>query len=320
MNSSKKLNISDYLKKKSVKRFSLFFAIAFVFLIFSKLSNDYKQTIKLKLNLINLQDEIILHDDSLNTIDAYVEAKGFSFIPFIFNNAKVISIDVKADVISKPNHFIFDVQKHQFLIEEQLGASYQVLSVKPDTLTLGYSKRASKLVPITLNRTINYAVGYDIKDDFKLSFDSVKIVGSTLELDKIIALSTENLALNEVNTNINETVRLDDSDYDAIEIFPKSVNVKAEIKRFTEGTIEIPITIENKPKNMKINYFPKSVTLSYYVDLENYNGITISDFMVQCSYTDLEPNQTYFVPRIIKKPDFVKRVSIKQKRIDFIKL
>ena len=320
MNSSKKLNISDYLKKKNVKRFSLFFAIASVFLIFSKLSNDYKQTIKLKLNLVNLQDEIILQDDTLNTIDAYVEAKGFSFVPFIFSNAKVIIVDVKTDVISKPNHFIFDVQKHHFLIEEQLGTSYKVLTVKPDTLMLGYSKRASKLVPITLNSTINYAVGYDIKDDFELNLDSVKVVGSALELDKIKAINTENLVLNEVNTNINETVSLDVSDYGAIEIFPKSVNVKAEIKRFTEGTIEIPITIENKPDNIKINYFPKSVTLSYYVDLDNYNGIATSDFIVECNYADLEENQTYFVPKVLKKPEFVKRISIKQKRIDFIKL
>jgi len=320
MNSNKKSNISDYLKKKNVKRFSLFFAIASVFLIFSKLSNDYKQTIKLKVNLVNLQDEIILQNDSLNSIDAYVEAKGFSFIPFIFNTTKVIIVDAKTDVISKSNHFIFDVQKHRFLIEKQLGTSYNVLSVKPDILTLGYSKRASKLVPIALKSTVNYAAGYDVKGDFELDLDSVKIVGSALELDKISTLNTESLVLNEVNSSVNETVSLDVSDYDGIEIFPKSVNVKAEIKRFTEGTIEIPITIENKPNTIKINYFPKSVTISYYVDLDNYNGIAASDFIVQCNYADLEDNQTYFVPKIVKKPEFVKRVNIKQKRIDFIKL
>lgn len=320
MKSNKKLNVSDYLKKKNVKRFSLFFVIASVFLIFSKLSNDYKQNIPLKLELVNLQDEIVLQNDSLNTIDAYVEAKGFSFIPFVFNTAKSIIVDAETDITSKPSHFVFDVQKHQFLIEEQLGKSYKVLSLKPDTLVLGYSKKASKLVPITLNSSISYAVGYDIKNEFELSIDSVKVVGSTLELDQISALSTQNLVLNEVKTDINETVSLDISEYGSIEIFPKSVDVKAEIKRFTEGTIEIPITIENKPDNLEINYFPKSVSLSYYVDLDNYNAVKASDFTVECNFTEVEDNQTYFVPKIVKKPEFIKRVSIKQKRIDFIKL
>lgn len=320
MNSNKKLNISGYFKRKNVKRFSLFFAIASLFLIFSKLSNDYKQTIKLKINLINIQDEIILQEDSLNSVDAYVEAKGFSFVPFMFNNTKVISADAKTDVTSKPNHFVFDVQKHQFLIEKQLGAAYKVLSLQPDTLWLGYSKRASKLVPITFTSSINYASGYDIKGDFELNIDTVKVVGSILELDKISTLPTENLELNNVKADINETVSIDGSGYGTIEIFPKSVNVKAEIKRFTEGTIDIPITIENKPNDVNINYFPKSVTLSYYVDLDNYNAVVASDFTVACNYSDIDDDQTYFVPKVVRKPEFIKRISIKQKRIDFIRL
>ncbi|MDP5082192.1 MAG: hypothetical protein NWP87_05995 [Winogradskyella sp.] len=314
------MNLSDYLKKKNVKRFSLFFAMAFLFLIFFKLSNDYKQIVKLKLNLVNLQDEVIIQDDSLNVIDAYAEAKGFAFLPFIFNKTKVISVDVNSDVISKPNHFIFNVQKHQFLIETQLGKSYKVLSLSPDSLKINYSKRATKLVPIILKSTIDYAAGYDIKDDFKLNIDSVKLVGSAIELDKINAVNTENLVLKDVNTNVNESVGLDVSGYGPIEIFPKSVNVKGEIRRFTEGTIEIPISVENKPNDININFFPKSVTLSYYVDLDNYKGIAISDFKVECNYAELEENQTYLIPKIVKKPEFVKRISIKQKRIDFIKL
>jgi hypothetical protein len=320
MKTNTKLNITNYLKKKNVKRFSLFFVIASVFLIFSKLSNDYKQTIKLKLNLINLQKEIIIQDDSLIYIDAYVEGKGFSFLPFLFSNAKTINVDVKTDIVAKSNHYIFDVQKHQFLIEKQLGKSYKILSLKPDTIRLRYSEKASKLVPLILNSSIDYALGYDIKNDFELSIDSVKIIGSELELEKIITLSTKTLILNEVKTDINEMVGIDVSDYGSIEIFPKAVNVKAEIKRFTEGTIEIPITIQNKPDKLKINYFPKSVTLSYYVDLDNYDNISALDFSVICDYSELKEDQTYFVPKIIKKPEFVKRSSIKQKRIDFIKL
>lgn len=320
MNSKKKLNIADYLKSKNVQRFSLFFVIATIFLIFSKLSNDYRQTIKLEVNLVNLQDEIILQNDSLNSMDVYVKAKGFAFVPFIFNNVKAISVDAETDVISKPNYFIFDVQKHLFLIEKQLGTSYEVLSIQPDTLTLSYSKRAAKLVPITINSTINYALGYDANSDFELSIDSVKVVGSAVELDKINALSTEILTLNNVNSNINEQIKFDVSDYNGIEVFPKSVNVKATVKRFTEGTIEVPITIINIPKDIKINYFPKTAILAYYVDLDNYNNVRASDFEIQCNYFDLEDSQTYFVPRVVKKPEFIKRTTIKQKRIDFIKL
>ena len=130
---SKKTNIIEYLKQKNVKRFSLFFAIAFVFLIFSKLSNDYKQNIKLKISLVNVDDEVILQNDSLNTIMAFIEAKGFALVPYLFKDYKTIVIDAKTD-----------------------------------DLRLSYSKRATKVIPIVLNKAINFAIGYDVKGNYKL--------------------------------------------------------------------------------------------------------------------------------------------------------
>ncbi|WP_430467910.1 CdaR family protein [Winogradskyella ouciana] len=318
MNSKKKMKISEYLKRRNVKRFSLFVVIAFVFLIFSKLSNDYKQTINLKVNLINIDDEIILNNDSLNTMEALIEAKGFALIPFVFKDSKEVVLDAKTDIVTMPEYYIFDVQKHRFLIEGQLGSAYKVLSLKPDTLLLSYSTRASKYVPVVLKTNVDFAAGYDIIGDYELSIDSVKVVGSSEKVNEIQSISTEELTLQDVNSNISRNLnfeRLQD-----IEVFPKNITVKAEVKRFTEGTIECPITIINKPDNVEINYFPKTVTITYYVDLDNYNAIDASDFRVECDYEALVDDQSFLVPKIVKKPEFVKRTAMKQKRIDFIKL
>jgi hypothetical protein len=320
MKTKKKFKLLDYLKKKSVKRFSLFFMVSFVFLIFSKLSNDYKKTIQLSIRLVNIQDEIILQNDSVSTIDAYIEAKGFALIPFVFKNSTAIVLDAKKDVTKKPNQFIFDVQKHQFIVAEQLGESYNLISVIPDTIILPYSKRASKFVPVNLISDITYAVGYDVKGTISFDMDSVKVVGPDLELSKVNSLSTKKIELKGVNGNINREVPLDLADYAGIEVFPKSINVKAEVTRFTEGIIDIPVTITNKPRDTIINYFPKTVKLLYYVDLENYSAIKASDFVVECDYKRIDNNQTYFIPEIVKSPSFVKRTTLKQKRIDFIKL
>ncbi|WP_400079408.1 CdaR family protein [Winogradskyella sp. R77965] len=320
MNSNKKFNISGYLEKRNVKRFSLFVVIAFIFLIFSKLSNDYKQTIKLKVKIANIQDEIVLQADSTNTINAYIEAKGFALVPFLFKDASEVILDGKTDVISNSNQFIFDVQKHQYLIEGQLGKSYKVLSLKPDTLLISYSKSASKFVPINLRESIKYAIGYDVKDNFNLDVDSVKVVGPSSEVNKIEVLETKILELKDVKKDISEKLEINTSEYENIEVFPKTVNISGTVTKFTEGTIEIPVTITNKPNSVNINYFPKTVTIAYYVDLDKFNSITIKDFMVECNYANIEDNQTYFTPKITKRPKSVKRISLKQKRIDFIKL
>lgn len=318
MCSKKKSNILDVLKKRNINRFGIFFGIAFIFLIFSKLSSDYNQLIKLKIQFTDLAEEIIIKEDTSNVIETVVEAKGFALVPFIFNNTETILLNANEDVITNADELVFEVQKNSYLLEEQLGSSYKIRSLKPEILHIPYSKRASKFVPVELKTNIGYTTGFDIKGDFSLSQDSVKIVGPKDEIKDITSVVTNELKLTDVNTNINTTLKLDD--IENIEVFPKSINVEAEVKRFTEGKIEVPLTIINKPQNVLINYFPKTVLLSYYVDLESFNLIDSSDFIVECDYSQVNDNQAYFVPKITKMPEFIKRINIKQKRIDFIRL
>ncbi|GAB5564648.1 MAG: YbbR-like domain-containing protein [Winogradskyella sp.] len=314
----KESSISEFLKKRNAKRFSIFLAIAFVFLVFSKLSTDYKQKIKLEPNLINYEDEVMLLNDSLNEIEAFVEAKGFSLIPFLFKDSKTIVLDANEDVVSRPDHFIFDVQKHKYLIEAQLGQSYNVLSLKPDTLIISYSKRASKYVPIELNTDISFSSGYDTFKSIQLNVDSVKVVGAMSYISKITSISSEQFRKQDVNNNIDEDIKLvKPTD---VEIFPDVVNIKAEVKRFTEGKIEVPVSVINKPNDISLNFFPKTIVVSYYVDLDNYKKIDKTSFVVECDYNEAIDNQSYMISKIVNKPEFVKRVIIKQNRIDYIKL
>ncbi|MHA7844136.1 MAG: YbbR-like domain-containing protein [Winogradskyella sp.] len=318
MFAKKKSNILDILKKRNINRFGIFLGIAFVFLVFSKLSSDYNQLIKLKVKLTELDEEIIIKDDTSNIIEAVVEAKGFALVPYAFDNTKTIVLNAKEDIEVDQNEFVFKVQDNSFLIEEQLGAAYKIRSLKPDILHISYSKRASKVVPIVLKTKISYATGFDIKGNFALSTDSVKVVGSVDKINTITSIVTEELKKSNVNSNIKETISL--IEIEGLEVFPRLVDVKAEVKRFTEGKIEVPLTIVNKPEDVLINYFPKTATLSYYVDLESFNSITSTDFIVECDFSQVNDNQSYFVPKITKMPEIVKRINIKEKRIDFIKL
>lgn len=214
--------------------------------------------------------------------------------------------------------FVFDVTEHKYLFEEKLGESYVVRSLKPDTLVFEYARLASKTVPVTLVSDISYAIGFDVLGDYNFSTDSVRIVGPEELIAPIETIETEVLKLNGVKENIEEAVELDINNLKNIEVFPKSVTVKGEVSRFTEGTLEIPVLVTNQPDDVQINVFPKSVTVSFYVDLQNYKEISPSDFIVECEFPVDDKSVSYLVPKLVKKPDIVKRSSIKQKRIDFI--
>ncbi|WP_179345291.1 YbbR-like domain-containing protein [Winogradskyella ursingii] len=320
MEKRKKLNISNFFKRSNVKRFFIFLIIAFVFLLFSKLSSSYKQNIRLKVSLTQLDDEVKLENDSLNYVTAYVEANGFALVPLLFKSSMELKLDVKEDVALEPNQFVFDVEKNQYLIAEQLGKSYALISVKPKELVLPYSKIANKKVPIKIKHNIKYATGFDLLGDFSLSVDSAKIVGSAETIAPIKSLNTELLELEDVKSDILTTVKINGSKYKNVEVYPKSVEISGNIERFTEGTAEVLINIINKPADVAINYFPKTLDVTYYVDLARYKTVEPSDFVVECDFNEVDSEQRYLIPKIVKQPDFVKRVKLKQNRIDYIKL
>ena len=93
-----KPDISNYFKRSNVKRFIIFFVISFLFLLFSKFSNDYSQIIILKPKLENLDDEVILKNIDTKSIEVRVEGKGFTLVPFIFDNIKTLEIDTKKNI------------------------------------------------------------------------------------------------------------------------------------------------------------------------------------------------------------------------------
>lgn len=256
--------------------------------------------------------------DSLQKVTAVVEAKGFSLMPYLFTDEINIDIDAKSDVEKTNDTFIFNVAKNRYLFEAKLGESYVIRSLKPEILSISYSKLESKMVPLNLVSNIEYGPGFDLFGEFVLSTDSITVVGSKESISLIKELQTQPLNLENINADIKATLTVDASEYEGVEVFPKQISVAGKTARFTEGTIEIPVIITEKPEQAQINVFPKSVSVSYYVALSEYNNISPSDFIVECEFPEDLSKVSYLVPKLTKKPEIVKRATIKQKRIDFI--
>ena len=80
------------IKKGNLKLFGTFLGAAFLFLLLTKLSQVYTQDIYLDIKLSNLDDELVIVNDSTTEAKVTVQAKGFSLLKYMFNNTKTISI------------------------------------------------------------------------------------------------------------------------------------------------------------------------------------------------------------------------------------
>lgn len=305
------------IKKRSFKLFSFFLGAAFVFLLLSKLSESYTKQVKLNIELFNLDDEIVVTNDSLTEAIVNIKSKGFSLLQFLFNDSKTIKLDSKKDVSKLKNQFIWDLRSNSYKLDTIFGNSVEVLGVEPDTIRIFYSKLQTKMLPIELISELTFSSGYDIVGDIKMSKDSVKVVGSENEIKSLKSIKTEPLVLKDIKENIDEILMLEAPiNYTVV---PADINVKADVSVFTEGQVSLPIEVINAPVDKSINYFPKSINLIYYIDIENFKAVNVEDFRIIADFNDMDFDKNKSIElKLIDAPDNIKRYSLQQNRIQFI--
>jgi len=313
-----KSDILTSIKNKKINVFLLFLLLAIVILIFSKLSKEYTKTLVFTIEKVNVPQEDIILNDSV-PLNITLKTNGFNWFSIYFSKPK-IRIDFSKDVTKKDSVFIW-YKSRAYISNTQFDKNIEVLNISPETLLFRYGINMVKKVPVKLNSNIKYAPGFDVSEPFVLEPDSIVVVGPKAIVTSIDYIETMQAKLSDIHTNLSEIVKLklpkNNSD---LTFSNDAITLKVKVEKFTEGTLKIPITLINVPENIKLKFFPKEVSVSYYVSLSNFNSITKKDFEVVCDYSKVVNNQYLMVPEFVKVPEMVKNAKINQQRIEFIRI
>ncbi|WP_323787815.1 CdaR family protein [Psychroserpens sp.] len=307
------------IKNKKLNVFGLFFLLAFVILVLSKLSKQYTETLTVGVNITNLPEDKILTSKDETVLKVRVTTYGFNLFGSYFYD-KTVPIDLKNDAYVYNDTYVWLANRAMSKVESQFGNSFEIESIQPDTLFFPFGTLSVRKVPIKLNSSIAFASGYDTLKGMVLVPDSIKIIGSDTEIKAINYVETSELSLLNIKENINTTISLElPEEVSTLKLSQNDIVVTAEVQKFTEGTLEIPVVINNLPTDIQINYFPKTIKVSYEVSLNDYKSIKPSDFKIECDYLEIEDaNKSYFTPMFKKVPTNVKRVKMKQNKIEYI--
>ncbi|RIA10003.1 YbbR-like protein [Flavobacteriaceae bacterium MAR_2010_72] len=317
MSSKVKSKFIKSIQSKKLHVFGLFFLCAFLFLALTKLSKTYTEDITVAIVFRNVPQNKVIITDSFPKINATVSAYGFSLFFYQFKT-HTIAVDISKDVFRQQNNYVWVTNKYKHKINDQLDQFTEIVLIEPDTIYFPFETLSTKKVPIVLNENVVFKSGYNILNGFEVKPDSVKVIGSEEEVSKIKSVETSPLSLKDVSTDIDVMLSLKKPS-PKLKYSISETRINAKVEKFTEGTIEIPVTIVNKPLDVEVNYFPKVITLSYNVSLDNYKNVKPLDFKVECDYSEIEQsNKTYFTPKLVKSSPLVKNVKLKQNKVEFI--
>jgi len=304
----------NWIQIKRLNVFVLFLVLAFIISMVAKLSNQLSQTLQLKLIPTQLSTKEILTENKPNYVYVTIKTQGFNMLKYAF---KDLAIEIDVTKLEKDGSFYhWRTNPKDLKLLNYFDSDVIVEAITPNTVSFNYDVQSLKKIPVVVRATPEFALGYDLLNGLKSQPDSVTVVGPKVLLDSISNVFTSNLLLTDVKKDINQTV--------ALEITPnlsfsnKFVQIKGEVDKFTEGKLNIPVSVINLPEAISLSIFPKEVPVVFYTNLNSYNSIDATDFVVVCDYNRLDTSTNVLTPILESYPPTIKNASLQINKLEYV--
>ncbi len=302
-------------EKKKFRFFFLFVILSFTFWIITKLSNTYDSSISFGITLTDVPDYIVPKNLGSLQLNADLTGSGFQLLLHKFINNEIIISIKDGDFSSDLAHV--DLLDQQFTVQQQLFQNTVVKQLKESSLTFEFDRLIRKKVPIFPIIDIDYKLGYERAEDWRIKPDSVWVAGPLNIMDTLNHFPTQTFKKNKVDKLIIERIKLEEIN----QLKPdfSEVEITAAVNKFTEKTLDAPVNIKNLPDSLTIKLFPNIIQTTFLVLMENIEEIGSSDFLFYCDFNDTDGGKANsLVIKLDNKPDGVRNIRWKPNRLDYL--
>ena len=295
--------------------FLVFLGLAIVTSFTSKLVSTYEKNIAFTVLPSDLPNDKVLTDQSSKKISLKLKGYGFNFARYYFKNP-ILKLSVDEMKTNKAS-FIWTKEKNLFSLEK-FFSPMTLLSISEDSLVFYFDKYITKSIPVKGFIEIKYASGYGNFGPLELTPDSVKIIGPSNTIQTINSIKTELISFENVKNDLKGKIKLEKDGLDNTIIGNTEVEYFLNVDQYTEETVDVNINVVSNFNKSSFNFFPKTVKVKFLVSVDNYVKINPIDFKIECYIDDLFKND--YSLEVVKKPDFIKNVSLSTEKIQLIML
>lgn len=302
---------------KKIRIFMVFLLLSLIFWFLIKLSREYYGTIKLSVNYTDIPKNKILQSYDNELIEVKLKTSGFNLFRKRMANENVFISLKNSKYLKGTTHYLLTSALLDRL-DEKFSKS-KVVAIIPDTLYVNLSKSISKKLKVVPDLDLQYQTGYNLSGNLQISPNYVTVTGPKSILDSIQVVGTKKLVLTNLNDTINEQIAVLKAKNTTVRYSDETIKINGLIEKFTERSLTSKYSIKNKPKTYVLSAFPKEVKLVFQVGLSDFKKIDTDNFKVVCDYKQsLDNDLNYLIPKVVKKPSFVKDVKIVPQKIEFL--
>ena len=301
--------------------FSVFLVISASIWMLNALSKNYTSIIEYPLIYTDFPEDRVFVGEMPGHLDLQINAHGYALLRYkMFRKPVPISFKISAFNMSRRSDSSSDYILTRYLrdqISTQLPAELQLLEIKPDTLHFQFTERVSKKVKISADVAFTIDNQFTIKDEVRLTPDSVLITGPDLILDTLFSVSTERIDLGLLTRDYNDKLRL--KQIPELQYEVSRVECSIELERFTEMQVPVAIDVLNLPDSTQLQTFPSRVMLTCRVGLSKYDRIEGHPFRAVVDYELIDDRTKVLSVSIQNLPVYLLGYEYSPKSVEFLK-
>ena len=253
-------------------------------------------------------------------IKVHLKTSGFNIISFHFKRKeRIVEIDIGNRMKSMSPTDVAAFSTQSFLIDftRELGKDIVISGFEPDSIVVNFSDRITRSVPIDLQLKLDLEKQFDTTGSVVLSPATVEVSGPPSVVNSITSIRTEPLVLNDVKGSVKATVKLITDKY--LIYSTEIVNVSIPVEKFTEGTVEVPVVVENLAKGYSLKTFPDKVKIRFLVSLSKYNRVNPALFHAIVDASNIEKQHPKkVIVLLVDKPAFIRVPELENEKLDYI--
>jgi YbbR domain-containing protein len=201
----------------------------------------------------------------------------------------------------------------------KLPVALQPIEVAPDTMMLAIDDYREKRVPITINLTTVYKLGYGQVGSVRVTPESITIGGSRHLIESIASWPTVYKKFDELNTPLSIDLPLEEPTTPSVKLLNNSAHIQVDVQPFAEKVFTgITVAAVSIPLNREVIFIPPKMDIIVRGGIDQLARLSTEDFQVSVNYQELIADTTETIQPAFTSPPEIKVVSKKPERFQYI--
>jgi hypothetical protein len=289
-----------------------------------KLSREYQIPVRFRVVPENLPKGKVMIANPDSVISITMKAKGLELYSRIFStrsNMVTISLE-NLRMKQEGDQYTGFLRTSKMLksIAQQLPGGFEMSAVEPDTLHFVFEKSFRKKVGVRPWLSLDFSRQYQLYDSVRTDPDSVYISGRKDIIDTIRSIKTERRTFSNLKADASARLALlAPPVWPPVNLSADSVTVNLNVEKFTETSMEVPVSIRSGHSNFNYRTFPEKVTLTCKVALRDYNRVDPSLVTVVVDLDKSMVSDSERVPvEVSRVPAFLKIIRIEPQKVEYL--